>query len=257
MDNVPRMERSELASLLLDAASQRPQGDHVPDSTAPLPPDLSDLYFLYCLIRDTAVVSILEFGSGWSTLVQAIALSENRAAMTSDYVVRHPNPFQLLTIEADPLWLDTALSRIPAVALSVVRPHLAAPRLVEIHGVFVSVFADLPYFSPDLIYLDGPDPDQVAGTIDGFSAARGEHGMPMSGDILRIEPYLWPGTVIVTDGRSANARMLETALQRQWQCLHDPFGDRTIFRLAEPHLGHVSRSHDITRLRAAHLMRQM
>ena len=40
-------------------------------------PEMKDLYFLYCVVREKAVVSVLEFGSGWSTLALAIALQEN------------------------------------------------------------------------------------------------------------------------------------------------------------------------------------
>lgn len=56
---------------------------------------------------------------------------------------------------------------------------------------------------------------------------------------------------IITDGRTANAQFLEMRLKRNWQVLHDPFGDRTIFRLAEPALSVVSKEHIDFRLRAS------
>ena len=94
----------------------------------------------------------------------------------------------------------------------------------------------------DLIYLDGPDHDQVIGVINGFEYKE-SFTQPMSSDVLMIEPYLWPETIIVTDGRTANARFLASRLKRNWQILEDPFGDRTIFRLHETPLGSISSEH--------------
>jgi len=54
-------------------------------------------------------------------------------------------------------------------------------------------------------YLDGPDPEQVRGKLNGFEY-RELHTLPMGADILRIEPHLWPETNIMNDGRTANAR---------------------------------------------------
>ena len=41
--------------------------------------------------------------------------------------------------------------------------------------------------------------------------------MPMAADILAFERFLLPGTLIVVDGRGANARFLKTNLQRNWE----------------------------------------
>ena len=40
--------------------------------------------------------------------------------------------------------------------------------------------------------------------------------MPMSCDILKIEHFLKPGTIIVVDGRAANSRFIKKNLQRNW-----------------------------------------
>ena len=39
--------------------------------------------------------------------------------------------------------------------------------------------------------------------------------MPMVGDIIRFE-YFYPGTIIITDGRSANAQFLKENFKRNW-----------------------------------------
>ncbi len=212
--------------------------------------EVDDLFYLYSLTRQIAAVSVLEFGSGWSTLAFAKAIEENRISMGDAYNVRHPHPFKVLSVDASEHWMNLTISRLPPELRDRVIPKITTPRLIESHGSYVSVYEDVPPFTPDLIYLDGPDPEQVTWEIDGFVSLE-LHGLPMSADILRFEPHLWPWTVIVTDGRTANARFLEAHLQRNWQHLHDPFGDRTLFRLDETPFGPVTEAHLAIRLQVA------
>jgi len=215
-------------------------------------PELDDLFFLYSFVREKAITSILEFGSGWSTSVLSLALHENLQSFGAKYteLVRHPNPFQLLTIDASEEFQKIALSRLPSELISVINAECSTPTINDDLGVISHRFGNLPNFSADLIYLDGPDHDQVEGLIRGFTY--GEYfTQPMGSDILHLEPFLWPETYIITDGRTANARFLEMRLKRNWQVLHDPFGDRTVFRLAETALGLVSEQHLAFRLRAS------
>ena len=61
--------------------------------------------------------------------------------------------------------------------------------------------------------------------------------MPMACDILKYEHFLTPGTIILTDGRTANARFLKSNFQRKWIYKHDIFNDQSIFFLNEKPLG--------------------
>ena len=61
--------------------------------------------------------------------------------------------------------------------------------------------------------------------------------MPMSADILRFEFFLEPGTLILVDGRTANARFLKSYLRRGWNYKHDSIGDVHYFELNEDPLG--------------------
>jgi hypothetical protein len=227
-----------------------PKGFLSDDTEEPYAFDLDDLYYLYCLTRQSAAVSVLEFGSGWSTLAFAKAIEENRKSMVDGYKVRHPNPFKVMSIEASGHWMGVTLSRCPAILRKLIIPQVTAPKLIELHGSYVSVYERIPPFTPDIIYLDGPDPEQVTGSIDGYFSLE-RHGLPMSADILRIEPHLWPWTLIVTDGRTANARYLQANMQRNWQYLHDPFGDRATFRLDETPFGPITEDHLASRLKFA------
>jgi len=219
---------------------------------APYGYEIDDLFHLYSTVRKSSCVSVLEFGSGWSTLVLALGLYENAQSFGEEHrqSVRHPNPFQLLTVDASEHWQGVALSRVPDWLKSTIRRVSCDVMLADRYGGYVHFFDKVPDFVADLIYLDGPDPEQVVGVVGGFEY--GElHTLPMGADLLRLEPHLWPETMIITDGRTANARFLASNLRRNWQVLHDPFGDRTTFRLEETAFGPIGERHVAVRLKAA------
>lgn len=256
MAQVKMMTREEFEMRIRDVEREGLHVEvNVSSNEQPYGPEFDDLYYLYGIVRETAAVSVMEFGSGWSTLAFSLGLDENRRSMAQSYSTRHPNPFRLLTIDASSEWLEVSLARLPTSVRDLVVGHTATPILSLQNGQFVTFFDYLPFFVPDIVYLDGPDPEQVTGEIDGFTSPE-IHALPMCADMLRVEPHLWPGTLIITDGRRANARMLETNFRRSWQVLHDPFGDHTIFRLDESPFGPVSESHISARLEAARNLRK-
>ena len=216
-------------------------------------PEIDDLWFLYCLIRDKCITSILEYGSGWSTYGMAIGLQENFLDFGLEHLkqIRHPNPFKFMTIDASSKYQESAINRIPSDYKKNILPIVATPNLTKLDGTLCHQFDFIPNFAPDLIYLDGPDHDQVIGSIEGFEYKK-SFTPPMGVDLLMIEPFLWPETIIVTDGRTANARLLASRLKRDWQIMHDSFGDRTIFRLNESPFGQISKEHIDFRLAKSH-----
>ena len=80
-------------------------------------------------------------------------------------------------------------------------------------------------YAPDLIYLDGPFNYSDTGEIRGISTNHQDR-VAMSGDILAIEHFLQPGTLIIIDGRTANARFLKCNLQRNWGYYHSQEWDQ-------------------------------
>lgn len=210
--------------------------------------EVDDLYYLYSRVRMSFATSVLEFGSGWSTLALALGLKENAQQVGGVWPHRHPNAFVLMTIDASDAWQKVAISRLTASLRSFVVPVVSDCALVRgENGLIFSNFQNVPNFTPDLIYLDAPDPEQVIGYSGGFSFLE-IHSLPQVGNILEIEYQLWPGTEIILDGRTSNARMLQRMLKRSWDCFFDPFGDRTHFRLAEEPFGELSRNHFQDRL---------
>jgi hypothetical protein len=63
----------------------------------------------------------------------------------------------------------------------------------------------------------------------------------MACDILKLEHFLLPGTLVLTDGRTANARFLKANLQREWRHEHDEEGDVHYFEMIEEPLGKWNR----------------
>ena len=61
--------------------------------------------------------------------------------------------------------------------------------------------------------------------------------MPMVCDILKLEYFFTPGTIIVCDGRSANVDFLKTNFKRKWKHVHDEKNVQHIFYLCAPLLG--------------------
>jgi len=250
MDVVPLREPSELAAYVssVQGASGGPGEGAAGGVPTPYGPELDDLHHLYALVRRSAAVSVMEFGSGWSTLVLALAVQENARSFAGTYDVRHPNPFQVLSVDASAEYSARSVDRLPSELREHVVAHVTEARLVEYGGRWASMFDDLPPFVADVIYLDGPEPGQVRGTSDGFSLAD-PHGLPVAADLLRLEPMLWPETTVVIDGRTANARFLRDNLQRHWDHLRDPFGDRTTLFLDETPYGEISARHIAARRR--------
>jgi len=201
-------------------------------------PNLFDLASLYTLVTSEKIVSCLEFGSGWSTLVLAAALDENQKTYGEDFGIRHPNPFRLQTIDCSEKFLELSMSRLEKYNLSnLVSPVLSKAKMGSFRGLACHFFDNHPPFTADLIYLDGPDPDQVEGHSNGFSVAFGDenrkYGLPMSADILTMEYFFWPGSIIVVDGRGANAEFLRRNLTRNWDYVYSKFLDQHFFLLRE------------------------
>ena len=59
----------------------------------------------------------------------------------------------------------------------------------------------------------------------------------MAADLLLMEPTLLPGTVILVDGRTNNARFLQQNFQRSFAQEWSVTEDYTLFTLDEPRLG--------------------
>lgn len=200
--------------------------------------DLSDLCRLHWICLSRRCINVLEIGSGYSTAVLVDAMSR-LSQQFRDWVslnLRCDDPFHVYSVEEDPIFLDI-ITRKLAILRGQYVTFTRADVNVHLHdGRFTTQFSQLPNVSPDLIYLDGPSRNATCEVVRGFSfnnIAR----MPMSSDILAVEFFLEPGTLIMVDGRGANARFLQSYLKRKWVYFHDQDGDCHYFELQEEPFG--------------------
>lgn len=210
----------------------------------PFIPELDDLYYLYeCVVRNKRT-TILEFGSGWSTLIFSLALGQLRDNYSNEIKgLRRNNPFELFVVENEKKYLDITRNRILRFNryLKIKNPikinyHFSNVEMTTFHDRICTKFKKLPLCNPDFIYLDGPGQFNIKKNIDGIST-RHKDMMPMASDILKFEYFYTPGTVIVIDGRKANAQFLKDHFTRKWKYINDKNKDQHIFYLADPSLG--------------------
>jgi hypothetical protein len=206
-----------------------------PDLTEAFLPELDDLARLHWLVNTRHVTTILEFGLGKSTIVFNDALSKNKLR-DQDLIqgnLRRNNQYECHSIDNYQQWIDEVKSKN---ALDTVTYHKSELIMGEFQGRVCTYYDPIPNLCPDFIYLDGPDQFSPVGSVRGITTNHKDR-MPMSADILSFEHFLVPGTLIVTDGRTANARFLKANLQRDWYYCHDQEADQHYFELVEEPLG--------------------
>lgn len=205
----------------------------------PFPPEAGDLVHLHKLIRQRKSFTVLEFGVGYSTLVIADALMKNEkdwSSLRQKPAIRNRFMFQLFSVDADAKWIKSAAKLMPKHLKD--RVHLSH---TEVHiGTFQGQLCHfcnkLPDIVPDFIYLDGPGVKDVKGSINGLSFKCDERTV-MPADLLLMESTFLPGTFILVDGRTNNARFLKRNFSREYKFHWDKEGDCSTFELDEERLG--------------------
>lgn len=233
-----------------------------------LPPQMDDLNRLYKMITESFSLTVLEFGCGYSTFVISQALEFNRKrweALEKKPKVRNSKMFKGYVVDTNEMWLSEVKNKLQDVRscidINAGIPSLEWKQEYEMYFILSRCIATtyndqlchkylkLPDIVPDFIYLDGPDPMQVQGEINSLSFQCPER-TPMAADILLMEPTLIPGTTILIDGRTNNARFLAKNLKREWEFYPYsmrmtkapiPTGeDHTYMILNEPRLGKIN-----------------
>ena len=209
-----------------------------PNVTEPYPPELDDLIRIHYLIKHFKVVTALEIGAGKSTLIIADAIKQNKKHHRSfvEKNLRKNNAFELHSIETSEYWAAEVKKTIPNNLKEFCNMHVTKCRMDTFNSRICTTFDNFPNICPDFIYLDGPDQYSPEGDIDGVST-RHPDKMPMVSDLIRIEPFLLPGTVILVDGRTANARFMRNNFQQNWEYKHYTNYDIHIFINSESALG--------------------
>ena len=214
-----------------------------PKVVAPKSPEWDDLVRLHKLVRSRKVTTVLEFGCGYSTVIFADAIEKNRQEF-GDFVasnLRRSNPFEVHSVDDMPKYIKIAKSRLPKNLKSCVKFTRSEVLMTTFAGRICTEYSNLPNICPDFIYLDAPSQDSAKGEISGISTRHPDR-LPMSCDLLKIEHFLLPGTIVLVDGRTANARFLRTNFQRNWLYQHDVLNDSHVFELVESPLGRYNKA---------------
>ena len=198
----------------------------------------SDLCRLHYICLSRKCLNVLEFGSGFSTVVLADAM---RILKTNffEYVnenIRTDNSFHVFSIEEDNHFLEISQSRLNNELSAFATLSKSSVEVILHDNRIATIYSKIPNISPHLIYLDGPSQFVNTKEVNGISF-NSKLRMPISADILSFEFFLEPGTLILVDGRTANARFLKCYLRRNWVYRHDPIGDIHYFELQETPLG--------------------
>ncbi len=206
----------------------------------PYKPELDDLYRLYQLIKINKRTTILEFGCGWSSLIFSLALSELKRKYKIQNLRRN-NPFELFIVDNEKKYLKLTKTKIlknwKKLNLSNTNHFLYSEvNMTLFNGRISTEYKKLPVCSPDFIYLDGPDQFKIKGNVNGINLNHNDM-LPIACDLIKIEYLLTPGTMIVVDGRTANARFLKDHFLRKWFYKYYEEYDQHIFYLNEKPLG--------------------
>jgi len=205
----------------------------------PFPPETDNLVRLHKLIRNRKPFTVLEFGLGYSSIIMADALEKNEKewdSLPNKPEIRNRFMFQLFSVDASNEWIENTKSRFPEHLIRRVHFYQSDVKIGTFNGQLCHYYKNLPDIVPDFIYLDGPSPKDVKGNRNGLSFNCDERTV-MSGDLLLMETTFLPGTFILVDGRTNNARFLENNFSRNYEIKWDREGDITTLELLEERLG--------------------
>lgn len=201
------------------------------------PPEFDDLCRLHYLMTTRKVITALEFGVGKSTLIINDALQKNmnnyQKKIAKIEFIRKYDQFKCFTVDNQLKWLNNIKKKHDTKRIIF---HFSKLKMGTFNDKICTFFKHLPVVSPNLIYLDGPARFSPFGSIRGWTTNYVD-GMPMLGDLLAIEHFLMPGTMLLVDGRTANARFILKNLQRDWIYFFDEKLDQHFFELSETPLG--------------------
>ncbi len=220
-------------SALLEASQENKLKVNELQKLNPYRPELVDLFNIYQIIVKNKRITSLEFGSGWSSLIIALALRENKKKFNNHVKrLRRNNVFKNYAVDNEKKFLEISKKRLKQFDNNLLKDNyfLFSKAKLTTHDMrYVTEFEKLPKINPDFIYLDGPDQFKIISKHK-FNINHKDFA-PMSADILKIEFFLNPGTIMLVDGRGLNCNFLKKYLKRNWSYKYIKFSDQHIFTL--------------------------
>ena len=216
--------------------------DPVLNLTNKYKPEIIDLARIYDLINKNKPFTVLEFGVGYSTIVIAKALYDNKKKFDEKNFneIRNTKMFKVFSVDASEKWIEETKKNLPDYLKEFVEFKQSSVETKLINNQLCHIYKDIPDINPEFIYLDGPHPLDPIGKINNVSFQCLER-TPISADILYLESTFLPGTTILVDGRVNNVRFLKNNLKRNYDYYWDRNGDITIIKLNEKKLGKINK----------------
>jgi len=208
----------------------------------PWSPKLEQLYLIYQIVILNKRLTILEFGSGWSTLIFIKALNELKIKYLNNVkFLRKNNPFSLFVVDNEKKYLSISKKRADKfIKKNKIRSKVhflySDAVMTKYKDHIATEYKKLPACNPDLIFLDGPGQFRVKNKINNITTKHKDI-MPMACDILKIEFFLVPGTIVIVDGRGANCEFLRLNFKRKWRYSYFKKVDLHLFCLIDREIG--------------------
>lgn len=188
------------------------------NNKTPYPPDLEDLIRIHYIITSRRVTTVLEFGVGYSTLFIADALKNNYLKYNKfvSKNLRRSNAFKVFSVDSNKKYISIFNKKIPRELKTYIKLNYSNSSIEKYNDQITSKIDKLPNVTPDFIYVDGPSFLDIKGNIDGLNF-RDKDRTILNCNLLRMENLLLPGTLIVWDGQTNNARFNMVNFKRNWK----------------------------------------
>jgi hypothetical protein len=200
-------------------------------------PDCADLARLHAIVRKRKALTVLEFGGGISTKVLANAISLNQEEWGDTIeLVRRQNPFKVHSVEAEQKYADLTKGALGEYGAHV-EMHVIDAIQTTYNDRACGRYRTVPSVCPDLIYIDGPSPYSYFSDDAAYINMSHPDLTNITCDLIHLEAFLLPGTFVVFDGMTNNARFNCRALSRSWRSHEDVGMDYTMLVLDEAPIG--------------------
>ena len=169
-------------------------------SHQPYVPKLEDLFLIYKLIQINKRTTVLEIGSGWSTLIIKLAIDTlKKKFLTTAKKLRRKNLFEIFVLESEKKYLNITKNKVKKYCKDNknMKYLYSNSKMTTFNEKICHEFNKLPNCNPDFIYLDGPGKDIVKKKINNITVSRNIDMPVMSCDVLKIEFFLIPGTILL------------------------------------------------------------
>lgn len=222
-------------------------------------PNLLDLFRLHSIIIKNKRIKVLEFGSGISTAIIADALWINKKKYEKkiikinnnltkkDHINESPpylknnyfkysNPFKVISFDDNKFYLNMTKKILKKLKIKNYSLKYSKGIITKFQNHYTFEYTYNEIINADLIYVDGPGVKNI------LKKKYSTEINPISSDILKIEYFLYPGTIIVIDGMPQNVLFLKSNLKRNWKISENKKLNQTIFYLKEKPLGVINKN---------------